>query len=38
MTYFGILVSPCQVRIEISDCRVMVVEDRELGTKNDCRG
>jgi len=37
MTYFGILVSPCQVRIEIPDCRVMVVEDRQLGT-NDCRG
>ena len=37
MTYFGILVSPCQVRIEIPDCRVMVVEDGELGT-NDCRG
>ena len=26
MTYFGILVSPCQVRIEIPGCRVMVVE------------
>src|SRR5436309_3246457 len=37
MTYFGILVSPCQVRIEIPECRVMVVEDRQLGT-NDCRG
>jgi hypothetical protein len=37
MTYFGILVSPCQVRIEIPECRVMVVADRELGT-NDSRG
>ena len=37
MTYFGILVSPCQVRIEIPECRVMVVEDHQLGT-NDCRG
>ena len=37
MTHLGILVSPCQVRIEIPECRVMVVEDRELGT-NDCRG
>jgi len=37
MTYFGILVSPCQVRIEIPDCRVMVVEEHQLGT-NDCRG
>jgi hypothetical protein len=37
ITYFGILVSPCQVRIEIPEARLMVVEDRELGT-NDCRG
>ena len=37
MTYFGILVSPCQVRIEIPECRVMVIADRELGT-NDSRG
>jgi hypothetical protein len=37
MTYFGILVSPCQVRIEIPECLVMVVEDHQLGT-NDCRG
>ena len=37
MTYFGILVSDCIVRIEKSDCRVLVVEDHELGT-NDCRG
>jgi len=37
VTYFGILVSSCQVRIEAPDARVMVVKDRELGT-NDCRG
>ena len=37
MTYFGILVSSCKVMIEVPDCRVLVVEDRELGT-NDCRG
>ena len=37
MTYFGILVSPCRVRIEIPECRVMVVHDHELGT-NDSRG
>ncbi len=37
MVYFGILVSPCQVRIELPEVRVMVVEDHELGT-NDCRG
>jgi hypothetical protein len=37
ITYFGILVSSCKVRIEESDCRVLVVEDHELGT-NDCRG
>src|SRR5579864_5213519 len=37
MTYFGILVSSCKVMIEVPECRVLVVEDRELGT-NDCRG
>lgn len=37
MTYFGILVSSCKVLIEVSDCRILVVDDRELGT-NDCRG
>jgi hypothetical protein len=37
MTYFGILVSPCKVCIEIPDARVVVVKDHELGT-NDCRG
>jgi hypothetical protein len=37
MTYFGILVSPCKVLIEEPECRVLVVEDHELGT-NDCRG
>src|SRR5205809_744919 len=37
MTYFGILVSPCKVCIEIPDARVIVVKDHELGT-NDCRG
>ena len=37
MTYFGILVSSCKVLIEVPDCRLLVVEDRELGT-NDCRG
>jgi len=37
VTYFGILVSPCQVRIQIPDGRVTVVPDHELGT-NDCRG
>jgi hypothetical protein len=37
VTYFGILVSPCQVRMRISNGRVTVVPDRELGT-NDCRG
>ncbi|HYK91059.1 MAG TPA: hypothetical protein VE398_19965, partial [Acidobacteriota bacterium] len=37
MTYFGILVSSCKVMIEVPDSRVLVVEDRELGT-NDCRG
>jgi len=37
MTYFGILVSSCKVLIEESDCRILVVEDHDLGT-NDCRG
>ncbi len=37
MTYFGILVSACKVLLEVPDCRVMVVDDREFGT-NDCRG
>src|SRR6516165_8018009 len=37
VTYFGILVSPCKVRIEDQDTRVLVVEDHALGT-NDCRG
>ena len=37
MTYFGILVSPCKVCIEIPNARVVVVRDHELGT-NDCRG
>jgi hypothetical protein len=37
MTYFGILVSSCKVLIDVPDCRLLVVEDRELGT-NDCRG
>jgi hypothetical protein len=37
MTYFGILVSSCKVMIEVPECRVLVVDDRELGT-NDCRG
>src|SRR3984893_9637574 len=37
VTYFGILVSPCKVRIEEPDSRVFVVEDHALGT-NDCRG
>ena len=37
MTYFGILVSSCKVMIEAPDCRLLVVEDRQLGT-NDCRG
>jgi len=37
VVYFGILVSPCRVRIEIPEARIMVVEDHELGT-NDCRG
>jgi hypothetical protein len=37
VTYFGILVSPCKVRIEEPDAKVLVVEDHSLGT-NDCRG
>lgn len=37
ITYFGILVSSCKVLVEEPDCRVMVVDDHELGT-NDCRG
>jgi len=37
VTYFGILVSPCKVRIEDQNTRVLVVEDHSLGT-NDCRG
>src|SRR6516165_4143912 len=37
MTYFGILVSSCKVMIEVPDCRVLVVDDLQLGT-NDCRG
>jgi len=37
ITYFGILASPCRVRIEEPDCKVLVVTDHELGT-NDCRG
>jgi hypothetical protein len=37
ITYFGILVSPCKQRIQLSDAQVMIVKDRTLGT-NDCRG
>src|SRR5215471_21362044 len=37
ITYFGILVSACKALIEVPDCRVMVVDDREFGT-NDSRG
>ncbi|MBK7926010.1 MAG: hypothetical protein IPJ98_00535 [Bryobacterales bacterium] len=37
VTYFGILVSPCMVRMQIPSGRVTVVPDHELGT-NDCRG
>src|SRR5271157_4195046 len=37
MTYFGILVSSSKVMIEAPDCRLLVVEDHQLGT-NDCRG
>src|SRR5215470_11344136 len=37
ITYFGILVSSCKVLIDVPECRVLVVDDRQLGT-NDCRG
>jgi hypothetical protein len=37
VTYFGILVSPCLVRMHVPRGRVTVVPDHELGT-NDCRG
>jgi hypothetical protein len=37
ITYFGILVSSCKVLVEEPDCRVIVVDDHEVGT-NDCRG
>ena len=37
VTYFGILISPCKVRIEHPDAHVLVVDDHSLGT-NDCRG
>jgi len=37
MTYFGILVSSCKVLVEVPECRLLVVEDHQLGT-NDCRG
>ncbi|MGH9772303.1 MAG: hypothetical protein ACRD4Q_11500, partial [Candidatus Acidiferrales bacterium] len=37
VVYFGILAGPCKSRIEVPECRVMVVDDLELGT-NDCRG
>src|SRR5256712_10374449 len=37
ITYFGVLVSPCKVRIEATNARVIVVPDHEFGT-NDCRG
>jgi hypothetical protein len=37
IVYIGILVGPCKALIEVPDCRVMVVNDLELGT-NDCRG
>ncbi len=37
ITYFGVLVSPCKVRIEATEVRVIVVPDHEFGT-NDCRG
>ncbi|HEV2416441.1 MAG TPA: hypothetical protein VGX94_01420 [Terriglobia bacterium] len=37
VVYFGILVGPCKSLIQVPECRVMVVEDTELGT-NDCRG
>ncbi len=37
IVYFGILVSPCKVMMEVPDGLVLVVADRKLGT-NDCRG
>ena len=37
MTYFGILVSSCKGLVEVPDCRLLVVDDHQLGT-NDCRG
>ncbi len=37
MTYFGILVSSCKVLVEVPECRLLVVDDHQLGT-NDCRG
>lgn len=37
VTYFGILISPCQVRMQVPHGRVTVVPDHQLGT-NDCRG
>src|SRR5437879_3161189 len=37
IVYFGILVSPCKVMMEEPEARVLVVNDRKLGT-NDCRG
>jgi hypothetical protein len=37
IVYFGILVSPCKVMMEVPEVRVLVVPDRKLGT-NDCRG
>src|ERR1043166_5663091 len=37
MTYFGILVSSCKALVEIPECRLLVVDDLQLGT-NDCRG
>ena len=37
IVYFGILVSNCKAVLDKPDCRVLVVEDRELGT-NDCGG
>src|SRR6266700_6025473 len=37
ITYFGILVSDCQVVIDEPDTDILVVEDHALGT-NDCRG
>lgn len=37
ITYFGILVSNCKTVVELPNCRVLVVSDKNLGT-NDCRG